>query len=163
LRLKIEHCSLIVVFRGRKVQSPARSEVERKAIGDVPIVLQEEFGDAIAGPKFVLLEIDLECVHLSEQEASKSIAAVSYALLVRPGCGKRKGSGRIRWRHSVELVPAKVGACLNRMPSSRVFHAFHNFPYGGLKLREGASRRTELLKAGQGKQRQCIVERGVGG
>ncbi len=94
LRLEVEDRSLIVLFGRREVKGPASAEVECEAVGCPPVILEEILLDVCARTDLALLQIDLEGIDLTEQEAGERVAAVGYALLIGARCCEGEGAGR---------------------------------------------------------------------
>src|SRR3569833_458072 len=132
----------------------AGADVESEAAGEFPSVLYTEFDDAITGADLPLLEVDLEVIDLAEEEAGDRVAAIGYALLIGTCAGKRKSAGWVRRCDGVQLVPAEIEPEFELVRSAGPGKVVDCLPDGGLILREGAGRRTELLEAGEGEERE---------
>src|SRR5215831_1546885 len=143
------------------MQRPTRAQIKRKATCETPVVLKEELINPIARLQKLLLQINLERIHLAEKEAGESVSARGYALLVCAGDRKCERAGRIRRRYGVELVPPQIGARFEGVSSAHIRNAIDELPNSGLKVGRSAGRGAELLKTGEGEQRQNVVECGV--
>ena len=76
LRLQVEDGDLIVLFGRREVQRVAHAGVDRDAVRQPPVVLDEVLLEVRAVPDLVLLQVDRELLHLAEQEAGERRAGV---------------------------------------------------------------------------------------
>ena len=120
LRGEVEDGPLVILLRRGKVQRPARADVEGKPLCDAPVVLGEVFLDVIARAKLRSLQVDLESIDLTQQEARERVAAVGNALLIRSGSRKCEGTGGVGGRNSIELIPAEVDSCFEVVRPARV-------------------------------------------
>ena len=160
---EVEDGALVGLFGGGEVEGLTGAEVEGEAAGDAPIILNEVLLDLVAGADLAGLEVDLEGVDLAEEEAGDGVAAVGDALLVGSGGGEGEGAGGVGGRDGVEFVPAEVDAGFEGVAAASEDDGVDELPDGGLVQREGAGGGAELLESGEGKERESVVEGGVGG
>src|SRR6185436_18148159 len=115
LRLQVEHGSLAIDLCRWEIQRVAQSRIERQAIGHLPVVLNEVFLNVRALLNIGLLEIDIECLHLSQQEAREGITGGRDAGEIAPDYREGERSSR-PWRlDDVEPFPPPVETHLHRM------------------------------------------------
>ncbi len=132
------------------MQRPARADIERQAICRLPIILCEILFNVIARANLALLEIDLKCIDLAEEEAGNGVPAVGYTLLISTRVGEPKRTRRVGRGYGVEFIPAVIEPDLQGVPASCPGRGVNHLPNRGLILRKRARGWAELLKAREG-------------
>ncbi len=165
---RVKDSALVVLFGGWVVEGPAKAEVGGEFGREAPVVLDEVLLQVVAGAQDTGLKVDREGINLAEEEAGEAVAAggaggAGGGLRVGPGGGEGKAAGGIGRGDGVELVPADVGADAEVVFAAGEEDGVGELPDAGLVLREDAGGGAELSEAGEGEERQGVVEGGVGG
>ena len=156
LRLEIEDGRLVVLFGGREVQRVADAGIDRQAIGQPPVVLDEVLLEVGAIADLLLLEVDRELLHLSEQEARERRARVRRAREIAEQVAEGEGPGRRRRLQHIEALPPQVRTHLDRVPALQPGERVGDLGHAGAEVCRGVRRRSELLIAADEKRRQGI-------
>src|SRR5262249_23165682 len=152
LRIQIEHCSLVVRFRGRKVQRVANAQIQIETRSHFPIVLNKPFLKPSARLQDFLLDVDRKLLHLAQQKTCKREACSRDPIRVRKESAECEQTGGRRRLNYVQPRSAVVDAELERMTALCERSGVGNFrdirPERGCHV----GWRTQLLKSGN---REC--------
>ncbi len=145
-------------FRRREVERVAQPGRQREVRRDLPVVLDEVFLRSRPLLDLLLLQIDREGLHLSEEETRQRRPGPAGARLVAADGVERERPGGGRRLDDVQALPAPVDAGLQEVAPLHPGQRVGDLRHAGREVRRGVGRRAELLVAADEEGRQRVGE-----